>query len=41
MQSAENGFKKYQLIPFSQKIQEVVAASPTSGKNDCLAPSPL
>ena len=30
MQSAENGFKKYHLIPFSQKNQEVVAASPTS-----------
>ena len=30
MQSAENGFIKYHLIPFSQKIQAVVAASPTS-----------
>ena len=30
MQSAENGFKKYHLIPFSQKIQEVISASPTS-----------
>ena len=30
MQSAENGFKKHHLIPFSQKIQGVVAASLTS-----------
>ena len=30
MESAENGFKKHHLIPFSQKIPRVVAASLTS-----------
>ena len=41
MQSAENGFKKHHLIPFSKKIPGAVAASLTSRKEKCLASSPL
>ena len=41
MQSAENGFKKHHLIPFSQKIQRRLLLPPLQEKNNCLAPSPL
>ena len=41
MQSAENGFKKHHLIPFSPKIPGEVAASLTSREENCLASSPL
>ena len=40
MESAENGFKRHHLIPFSQKIPRAVAASLTWKKN-CLTPSSL